>query len=1802
MLPPARGPALGHSLARLRPAAAPILAAALTLLPAASQAQLFRVNCGGPPVTAIDAGIDWAEDSSASPSAFRTSGTNDTAGFTIGSFDATVPATTPTGVFATERWEQSGGDEMSWSFPVGTPGSYEVRLYFANGYGGTASPGERIFDVAIEGNLVLDDYDIVADVGHSVGTMKSFVVASDASLEIDFSHGVENPLINAIEILALDPDGFLSVSPGSASFGLVEIDTASAPQGFQLTNLGQPGDQDIAISNVAIGGEFTTTLTPQVLAPGASLGFDVGFSPTAVGPAAESLTITHDGNNSPLTLALSGEGFDPAAAPISFNSTNLVGESSNNPTSLDFGPDDRLYVAQQNGTIFAYTIQRNGPTDYVAIATEQIDEVKDIVNHDDDGSVNAGQTNRQVTGLMTAGTATNPVLYVTSSDPRIGAGGGGNDLGLDTNSGVISRLTWTGSTWDHVQLVRGLPRSEENHATNGLDHDAVTNTLYVMQGGHANKGAPSNNFAQTPEYALSAALLSVDLGAIEAMPVLVDGLGQQYVYDLPTLDDPTVAGPDPNDPFGGNDGRNQARIVPGGPVQVHSPGYRNAYDVVMTEAGRLYSFDNGPNTGWGGLPVGEGTATCTNETNENTSTGFGDGLHFISGPGYYAGHPHPTRANPESSDLVIYENQSGSWVEVDRYDWQVDFAAAPPVPFGTGDAQQCDYRIPGVENGALVVINASTNGIAEYTASNFGGAMQGDLLAASFNGNIYRFQLNGAGDTVLNGGGNGEALLSGFGSQPLDVIALGDDAPFPGTIFAAVYGPNNIAIFEPVDFGSCTGADDPLLDEDGDGFDNADEIANGTNPCSAGSQPPDADGDFISDLLDTDDDNDGTPDVSDPFGIDPDDGTTTPLPLDLPLFNAIPGTGYFGLGFTGLMSNGTTDPLDQFDPNALVAGGAAGLFTVEMASAGDAYQANNDQENAFQLGIDVDTNSPPFVVNWRVNSPYFEVGGSPSTPVDFQSFGGFIGSGGQDDYLKIVVNAQSGAGGIEVLVEEGGVASGQNFSSAVVGDVLNSIFVDLFLTVDPATLTAQPAVSLDGGPVVTLGSPVAIPAAWLSAADSRGLAVGVLATSFGSGVPFGATWDFISAAATCSVDADCDDAEACTVDACVSGVCQNTAEPAGTTCEADGDACTLDACDGAGSCALDGNVSCPVGEICAPSTGLCEVDPGDVDDDGLDAAQDPCPSDPRNQCFGEPAIDQTTLTPIRINASGTGTCAGAKVDCNGDTWNADFAFNTAQSAVCNLNGGGEACVISNLPALFGCEDDATEDLFQCERWDDPAAPELQYDFDLPDGSYLVNLYFANSYDQTATVGSRIFDVLIEGNLVYDDFDQVAAAGGSGVALVRSALVTVSDGNGLQLDFTHGVQNPAIKAIEVLAPDCSVDADCDDGNDCTSEVCVAGSCQVTPVADGLSCDDGVACTNLDACSDGVCSGMSTCLVNEFCSPVTGLCEFATGEALVAVTPTGGLGATTFSGDAFQITNNSPDGQMITSVTLDLSTALFPDIVFDPDDGTPAGDAGASCITPSTGAAEVGYIAPADPCSDPYSSPNEAGYATVTLEFSDFGPGEFFAFNADVDPTSIQGATGTGAAGAVSGLEISGGTFQVSFDDGTSFTAELFKTASADGGAQNIAKAGDPGIPVLEALGVPGNPIAVSDASQTLRVHAPEGSSVRLLQVEGGLELFQAPGFDIEPFEANEAVVVSEQSGVVPAGDFLDFPVTLTETPGVDFAEDGLNHFAAAIEDGDGSGRTGPLSNRVILHLPEPAGLGGLLAAAGLLAALARRRRP
>lgn len=134
----------------------------------------------------------------------------------------------PASVFQTTRWDPASGPELTYSVPV-TPGDYTVNLYFAEIYGPAATIGGRVFDVSIEDSLVLDDFDVfVAAGGGNRSIVQTFNVTSDETLDIDFAHVVENPMVMAIEILGTETT--TNTGPTVASIGdstITEGDTTT---------------------------------------------------------------------------------------------------------------------------------------------------------------------------------------------------------------------------------------------------------------------------------------------------------------------------------------------------------------------------------------------------------------------------------------------------------------------------------------------------------------------------------------------------------------------------------------------------------------------------------------------------------------------------------------------------------------------------------------------------------------------------------------------------------------------------------------------------------------------------------------------------------------------------------------------------------------------------------------------------------------------------------------------------------------------------------------------------------------------------------------------------------------------------------------------------------------------------------------------------------------------------------------------------------------------------------------------------------------------------------------------------------------------------------------------------------------------------------------------------------------------------------------------------------------------------------------------------------------------------------------
>ncbi|MEO9891023.1 malectin domain-containing carbohydrate-binding protein [Aurantibacter sp.] len=150
----------------------------------------IRINVGGGEVTANS--TTYAADS------YTTGGSLYNRSIAIGNTSDDL-------LYQTERY-----GNFTYEIPIPIAGEYDIRLHFAElyfGVGNTAGgEGSRIFNVSIEGNPVLIDFDISTEVAPATALIKDFdnVSVTDGFATVQFSSVVENPKVSAIEILSVD--------------------------------------------------------------------------------------------------------------------------------------------------------------------------------------------------------------------------------------------------------------------------------------------------------------------------------------------------------------------------------------------------------------------------------------------------------------------------------------------------------------------------------------------------------------------------------------------------------------------------------------------------------------------------------------------------------------------------------------------------------------------------------------------------------------------------------------------------------------------------------------------------------------------------------------------------------------------------------------------------------------------------------------------------------------------------------------------------------------------------------------------------------------------------------------------------------------------------------------------------------------------------------------------------------------------------------------------------------------------------------------------------------------------------------------------------------------------------------------------------------------------------------------------------------------------------------------------------------------------------------------------------------------
>lgn len=151
---------------------------------AAAETSVIRIKAGAEKPLVDETGVKWEADRGF------------TDGETIARPDIPITNTKTPSVYRAERYSMT-------AFKQALPnGKYVVKLHFSETFEGITGPRERVFSFSVEGKE-FKDFDVYVKAG---GALKAYVETvnvdiKDGALDITFKSNIENPQINAIEII-----------------------------------------------------------------------------------------------------------------------------------------------------------------------------------------------------------------------------------------------------------------------------------------------------------------------------------------------------------------------------------------------------------------------------------------------------------------------------------------------------------------------------------------------------------------------------------------------------------------------------------------------------------------------------------------------------------------------------------------------------------------------------------------------------------------------------------------------------------------------------------------------------------------------------------------------------------------------------------------------------------------------------------------------------------------------------------------------------------------------------------------------------------------------------------------------------------------------------------------------------------------------------------------------------------------------------------------------------------------------------------------------------------------------------------------------------------------------------------------------------------------------------------------------------------------------------------------------------------------------------------------------------------------
>ncbi|MDQ3395071.1 MAG: Ig-like domain-containing protein, partial [Bacteroidota bacterium] len=425
---------------------------------------------------------------------------------------------------------------------------------------------------------------------------------------------------------------------------------------------------------------------------------------------------------------------------IQFNKVKQTTTDNVKHTTLEIGPDGKLYATTIDGKIRRYPIADDG-----TLGIPEIFSLKDLYGNSEE---------RAIIGLVfdPAATAQNLIIYITHTA-----------FVFEKAPNFTSKITkLSGANLSSVQdIVINLPRSTKDHLTNSLRF-GPDGAIYFTQGSNSSMGEADKTWDLRKENLLSAAVLRLDLAKVSSFPldVLTSESGGTY------------------NPYTTN-----------APLTIYASGVRNAYDLVWHSNGQLYVPTNGSGSGGNSPASVNGTLRPDGTTYNgpvipaltNIQQVQPDLLFKVEKGGYY-GHPNPLRG-----EYVMFGGNPTS---------ANDPAQLNAYPVGTlPDANWKGF----VFNFDL---NKSANGAIEYKSNTFNGALKGKLLVTRFSQNKDIITLTPGGDNLNIISAIEGLSIPGFSGfvDPLDLI----EDTRNGNIYISEYARNentkgNITLLKPIE-------------------------------------------------------------------------------------------------------------------------------------------------------------------------------------------------------------------------------------------------------------------------------------------------------------------------------------------------------------------------------------------------------------------------------------------------------------------------------------------------------------------------------------------------------------------------------------------------------------------------------------------------------------------------------------------------------------------------------------------------------------------------------------------------------------------------------------------------------------------------------------------------------------------------------------------------------------------------------------------------------------------------------------------